>query len=34
MRYKDSEKPQDLRSTDTETTHQVTEKGKMLFGKY
>ena len=34
MRYKDAEQPLDLRSTDTERTHQVTEKLKILFGKY
>ena len=34
MCTKDTEQPQDLRSTDTERTHQLTEKVKILFGKY
>ena len=34
VRSKDTEQPLDLRSTDTERTHQVTEKVKILFGKY
>ena len=34
MRYKDSEQPLDLMSTDTERTHQDTKKVKILFGKY
>ena len=29
-----TEQPLDLRSTDTERTHLVTEKVKILFGKY
>ena len=34
MRLKDTEQPLDLRSINTERTHQVTEKVKILFGKY
>ena len=34
MCTKDTEQPLDLRSTDTERTHQLTEKVKILFGKY
>ena len=34
MRLKDTEQPLDLMSTDTERTHQVTDKVKILFGKY
>ena len=34
MRYKDTEQPLDLMSTDTKRTYQVTERVKIFFGKY